>query len=258
MLQIIPVPAFNDNYIWLLVSEDLQQAFAVDPGDAGVVEDALKARQLELSGVLVTHHHHDHTGGIPGLTKHRNIPVYGPDNSPFSGINHKLQAGNTINVMGVCFSVLNTPGHTLDHIAYFTRELPTPALFCGDTLFAGGCGRLFEGTPEQMLQSLGSLAALPEKTRVFCAHEYTLANLAFARAVEPGNQDIQQRIDSCSDMRRKNHPTLPSSIGIELKTNPFMRCHQPPVIAAAKQRSGQQLDHPASVLRVIRAWKDQF
>ena len=258
MLQILPVPAFNDNYIWLLVSNELKQAFAVDPGDAEAVELALKNRGLELGGILVTHHHHDHTGGIANLTKDRNIPVYGPDNPNISSINQTLKAEDNIDVLGVSFSILATPGHTLDHIAYFSDQTETPALFCGDTLFAAGCGRLFEGTPEQMQQSLAQLAALRENTDVFCAHEYTLSNLNFALAVEPDNQDIQQQIIHCADLRQQNLPTLPSSIGVELKINPFMRCRQPAVISAAQQRSDEQLTDPASVLRVIRAWKDQF
>ena len=258
MLQITPVPAFNDNYIWLLISSELQQAFAVDPGDARVVEQAMQSLELQLAGILVTHHHHDHTGGIADLTKHRNIPVYGPDNSNISLITQPLKANSSIDVLNVHFSVLATPGHTLDHIAYFSDQLEIPALFCGDTLFAGGCGRLFEGTPEQMQRSLSHLATLAQTTRVFCAHEYTLSNLKFALAVEPDNQDIQQQITHCSGLRQKNRPTLPSSIGVELKTNPFMRCNQAPVISAAQQRSGEQLNDPASVLRVIRAWKDQF
>ena len=258
MLQITPVPAFNDNYIWLIVSTDLKQAFAVDPGDAEAVEQTLDTMGLELAGILVTHHHHDHTGGIAGLIKDRNIPVYGPDKSNISSISQPLTGEDTIDVLGVSFSILGTPGHTLDHIAYYSDQTDTPALFCGDTLFAGGCGRLFEGTPEQMQHSLASLAGLPESTEVFCAHEYTLSNLDFARAVEPGNQDIQQQIAHCADLRQQNLPTLPSSIGIELKTNPFMRCQQPAVISAAQQRSGEQLNDPASVLRVIRAWKDHF
>ena len=258
MLQITPVPAFNDNYIWFLISPELQLAFAVDPGDARPVEQSLTSMKLELGGILVTHHHHDHTGGIADLTKHRNIPVYGPDNSNIPSITHPLKASSSINVLNVQFSVLETPGHTLDHIAYFSDQLDVPALFCGDTLFAAGCGRLFEGTPEQMQDSLSHLSALPETTRVFCTHEYTLSNLKFALAVEPGNQDIQQQITHCSGLRQQNLPTLPSSIGVELKTNPVMRCSQVPVISAAQQHSGEQLNDPASVLRVIRAWKDQF
>lgn len=258
MIDITPIPAFNDNYIWMIHSDDHNQVFVVDPGDSQPVEEVLTQKQLALAGILVTHHHYDHTGGVAELTKKRNIPVYGPDNPNISGITQPLSEGMTINVLGISFSIFATPGHTLDHIVYFTETPAAPILFCGDTLFAAGCGRLFEGTPEQMHESLAKLASLPKNTRVCCAHEYTLANLSFALAVEPENPQIQQQISKSTELRRKNLPTLPSSIGTELNTNPFMRCHQPDVISAANTISDEILTDSASILRVIRAWKDVF
>ena len=258
MMNIAPIPAFTDNYIWMIQSENNNQVFVVDPGDAMVVEHTLKANKLELAGILVTHHHHDHTGGIKQLIQNRNIPVYSPENKAISFVTQPVKEGDRVNILGTSFEVLTTPGHTLDHIVYFTSELKIPALFCGDTLFAGGCGRLFEGSAEQMHESLTKLGLLPKKTRVYCAHEYTLANLNFALAVEPHNQKLHQQISRCSDLRQQNLPTLPSSIGVELNTNPFMRCDQSTVIAAAKHRSSDEIPNASSVLRVIRAWKDEF
>lgn len=230
--------------------------YVVDPGDATVVENELRKSNAELAGILITHHHHDHTGGIAELTKHRDIPVYGPDNN-ISFITHRVYEGDTVSLDGVLFQVIATPGHTQDHIAYFS-DTQQPVLFCGDTLFAGGCGRLFEGTPELMHQSLAKLSSLPEATKVYCAHEYTIDNLRFCSAVEPENTALQERVVADSSLRQHQQPTVPSTLAMELQTNPFLRCHIPAVIAAAEAHSGESLQDSPSILRVIRAWKDNF
>ena len=256
MLRIYPIPAFNDNYIWAIQVGQKPAVYIVDPGDANPVEAWLQQHQLRLTGILVTHHHYDHTDGIAQLVKKRDIPVYGPEqSSPL--INVPLNGQSEVSLDGICFQILQTPGHTLDHIAYFSETFD-PVLFCGDTLFGGGCGRLFEGTPEQMHRSLVQIASLPDSTQVFCAHEYTLANLRFCAAVEPNNTALQARIAADTSLRQQNKPTIPSTLAQELATNPFLRCHKPSVIAAAETFSQSNLDDPAHVLRVIRAWKDNF
>ena len=193
MLSIHAVPAFNDNYIWLISTEGSNQAFVVDPGDPAVVEQALQARELTLAGILITHHHFDHVGGLADLKARYTATVYGPDNPAIEGLDHIVRDGDEVDVLGARLSVIEVPGHTLDHIAYFMSG-DEPLVFCGDTLFAGGCGRVFEGTPEMMYQSLTALAELPAETRIYCAHEYTLANLEFAQAVEPNNDSLARRV----------------------------------------------------------------
>lgn len=260
MLIISPIPAFNDNYIWMFHSPDSRNIFVIDPGDAKPVQDVLEKYQLNLAGILITHHHFDHTGGISHLTKGKNIPVYGPDNQNIEGVTNTLRDGDVINLNGTLFNIIATPGHTLDHIAYYTEsgEGGNPALFCGDTLFVGGCGRLFEGTAEQMFSSLSRLAALPGDTRVYCAHEYTQTNLKFAQAVEPDNQILKKHVDEVAVCRSENQPTVPSTLQMELETNPFLRSDQPEVIKAACSRGAPENAKPAEILRVIRAWKDNF
>ena len=259
MLQIHPIPAFHDNYLWLFHRQDDRRAFVVDPGDAAPVLEALAARDLSLAGILITHHHPDHTGGIEALLAQAAVPVYGPHSPAIAGISHPLRQGEQVTLPGqISFQVLEVPGHTLDHIAYFGGDQRPPVLFSGDTLFAGGCGRLFEGSATQMTTSLDKLAALPGDTRVYCAHEYTLANLQFALAVEPDNPALQQRLQAEQDKRRQQRPTVPSTVALELATNPFLRSREPAVIAAAQARSGQPLSRPDQVLAAIRTWKDSF
>ena len=263
MIQITAINAFSDNYIWCMYDDQSQQAVIVDPGDAAPVKAALDTLGLKLTAILITHHHFDHTGGIDDLLADAPVPVYGPHNQEIPQITHRLAENDTLQVLGLDFRAIEIPGHTLDHIALFCSDNPTaPILFSGDTLFAGGCGRVFEGNPAMMLDSLTKLAQLPSDTRVYCAHEYTLANLAFAAAVEPDNQPLQQRITHDSQLREKSMPTIPSTIGIELATNPFLRCAEAVVIDRAEQRSpldSPQLNSdPAEVFSIIRAWKDDF
>lgn len=260
-LQVITVPAFADNYLWLFHSPDQQRAWAVDPGDAAPIEAALQAHDLTLAGILVTHHHPDHTAGIPALLENHPVPVYGPAGDSVPTVTHPLKDGDSVTLdHGLSFQVLTVPGHTLDHIAYFqqTPASEAPALFCGDTLFAGGCGRLFEGTPAQMHASLNRLAALPNATRVFCAHEYTLANLAFAKAVEPDNARLLERIEAAEATRAAGQPTVPTTLALEKSTNPFMRCHEPGIQRSAEAHSRQALTAETAVFAAVRAWKDSF
>ncbi len=257
MLQIQPISAFTDNYIWLLHDPVSRQAFVVDPGDAQPVIDTLQALQLDLAGILVTHHHFDHTGGIAALCAHYQPVVYGPHNPAINGITRHLGAGDTLDVLGTEFDVLEIPGHTLDHIAYVHRG-PAPAVFCGDTLFAGGCGRLFEGNPPMMLRSLEALAALPLATRIYCGHEYTVANLAFARVVEPDNADLAERSAAAIATRHRGEPTVPSHLALELATNPFLRCNVVELQAALRQQGKLHGDSTVEVFAAVRSWKDQF
>jgi len=210
-----------------------------------------------LAGIVITHHHPDHTGGINTLLEYNRVPVYGPSGGSVPQVTHPLNNGDSLSLEnGLQFQVLAVPGHTLDHIAYYSANAQT--LFCGDTLFAGGCGRLFEGTATQMYHSLQSLAQLPGDTRVYCAHEYTLANLKFAQAVERDNPALLRRVKQDTATRQRNQPTVPTTIALELATNPFLRSHVPEVRAAAEQFSGKSLSDPAEVLGAVRAWKDQF
>jgi hydroxyacylglutathione hydrolase len=257
MLKIEPITAFSDNYIWLL--HDATEAWVVDPGDAGAVLTALEAIGKPLRGILVTHHHFDHTGGIADLVALYQPKVFGPDNPAIDHIDQRLQQGDQLDVLGLSLEILEVPGHTLDHIAYFARDQqPVPLLFCGDTLFAGGCGRVFEGTPSMMHASLQRLAALPDNTRIYCAHEYTLANLAFAAAVEPGNTAIADRIEREQTRRRQNQPTVPSILSEELLTNPFLRCDQRNVIRSAERHAGKTLSGTDEVFAQIRDWKNNY
>jgi len=256
-LSITPLPAFSDNYLWL--ASRAGHAAIVDPGDAGPVIKALDDRGLQLEAILVTHHHGDHVGGVERLKAHTQATVYGPRREDIPAIDVSLAAGDKISVLGTHFSVIEVPGHTSGHIAYFSDELAPPVVFCGDTLFGCGCGRLFEGTPAQMLASLDRLAALPADTRVFCAHEYTLANIRFALAVDPGNSALQQRAHTDAARRDHGEPTLPSTIGVELQTNPFMRSDSDAVRAAAIARAGPAAGRSRTdVFAAIRAWKNDF
>ena len=257
MLRISPIEAFSDNYIWLIQRESDNRAFVVDPGDPAVVEQALESAGLELAGILITHHHFDHVGGLQALKAAHQPVVYGPANPGIEGLDHTFSNGDVVDVLGVDFRVMEVPGHTLDHIAYFASA-PSPVLFCGDTLFAGGCGRVFEGTFEMMHASLQVLMELPEATRVYCAHEYTLANLAFAQAVEPDNQALARRINDAEASRARGEPTVPSTLGLELDTNPFVRCETEALQASLRSQERLESSDPAAVFATVRGWKDTF
>lgn len=261
MFKATPLPAFNDNYIWMLTKDDYPGMAVVDPGDAEVVLNAIDQYQRPLKAILITHHHPDHTGGVETLAKQFDIPVYGPDNSPFSGITHPLKTGDDLTLFGDQLHIKEVPGHTLDHITYFNdtvSESAKPQLFSGDTLFLAGCGRLFEGTPAQMLEAMNYFKQLPEETEVYCTHEYSLANLAFAQAVEPHNEAISQSISHSQELRNQNKPTLPSNIATEMQINPFMRSDQTSVQEAAKRYSDSAIDDELATFTVIREWKNNF
>ena len=255
-MKLIPIPAFNDNYIWML--HDERRALVVDPGDAQPVLTALAQHGLTLASILVTHHHGDHTGGVDALRQRTGAQVFGPAGELMPEPLQRLSDGDIITPLGLRFEVLLVPGHTAGHIAYW-GQIPgaDPVLFCGDTLFSAGCGRLFEGTPAQMLASLTRLAALPEATRVCCAHEYTLDSLRFALAVEPDNTDLQAYQAHARTLRQQLVPTLPSSIGLEKAVNPFLRTHLPKV-AHAVQQIAPNADDPVAVFAALRTWKDKF
>jgi hydroxyacylglutathione hydrolase len=252
--EVVPLRAFRDNYIWTLRND--RYAAVVDPGEAHPVLDYLQRERLELCVILATHHHPDHVGGIAELLAQRAVPVYGPRGEPISTLNHPVSEGDQVEIpqLGLRFSVLDIPGHTRAHIAYYGAN----SLFCGDTLFACGCGRLFEGTAQQMVDSLAKLAALPDSTLVYCGHEYTLANIDFAREVEPKNEDLKARAASEAEKRSRDRPTLPSTIGREKKTNPFLRCAQPAVIASADKYLGARAGDPVRVFAALRTWKNAY
>lgn len=256
MLKLIPIPAFADNYLWLL--HDGQRALVVDPGDAAPVQRVLQENALQLESILVTHHHADHTGGVDALRNATGAKVYGPASESIPGPFMPLMGGDIARAMGLDFQIIDVPGHTSGHIAFYTARMNgKPLLFCGDTLFSGGCGRLFEGTPAQMLASLDKLAALPGNTVVCCTHEYTLSNLRFALAVDPDNGALASYHAQCVKLREAEQPTLPTSIAQELLINPFLRTRQ-----AALQTSARHFDAAAhddtSVFAAIRQWKNQF
>ena len=254
---ITPLAAFDDNYIWCIADAQQKKIAVVDPGDAQPVIDYAAAHGYQLVAILITHHHFDHTGGIQDLLQaFGDMPVYGGTETACNHITHALQEQESINVLGQNFTLLTIPGHTLDHVAYFDEE--NQQLLCGDTLFLAGCGRVFEGTMPQMHSSLQTLMALPGTTLVYPTHEYSLANLAFAEAVEPDNQDIQQALEQARQLRAGNTPTLPTQLSTEALINPFVRCHIPNVIVAAQQRAESKLDSQAEVFATLREWKNQF
>lgn len=252
LIHIEAIPALKDNYIWAMVNQETRSAFIVDPGVAEVVRDFLTQKHLNLSGILITHHHWDHTNGLHELKEWYDVPVYGP--ASIQGVTSPVTETVTLTDSPIGFTVYNIPGHTLDHIAYYTSGL----LFCGDTLFAAGCGRLFEGTALQMYTSLEQLSALPLSTNVYCAHEYTLNNLNFAASLEPNNKHIQDKIKRVKTLREEGLSTLPSTIQDEKNTNPFLRCEVPAVIQAAEKHAGGKLATPLEVFTTLRAMKDNW
>ena len=259
MPTFIALPAFQDNYIWLLLNEDTLQVTAVDPGDAKPVITWLSRHpEYQLSTILLTHHHRDHTGGVLTLKAATGCKVWGPANSEIQGIDRPLEDGYHLSVCGQDVEVLSVPGHTLDHIAFFCNHPQQPWLLSGDTLFAGGCGRLFEGTAEQMYVSLQRLARLPDDTSVYCTHEYTLANLRFAQAVEPDNADIKVRLEVVEDLRSGGKMTLPTTLALEKRTNPFLRCEHPAVVEAAARHAETVVPPGVETFAAIRGWKDTF
>lgn len=257
MLDVIPVRAFADNYLWLVHGlADRRRVAVVDPGDARAVQHALDSAGLELDTILVTHHHPDHVGGVAELVAHTGATVYGPAREAVPTEYVACGGGDRVDLagLGLAFEVIDVPGHTSGHIAYYGHG----AVFCGDTLFSAGCGRLFEGTAAQMLASLDALSALPDDTRVYCAHEYTLANLRFAMHVEPENADLRAWELTARALRDRDEPTVPTTIGREKRVNPFLRARVAAVQHAAERHAGARLATPVEVFAEIRRWKDGF
>ena len=256
-LSILTVPAFDDNYLWIV--HNGTDAVVVDPGDGKAILQALQEQQLQLKAILLTHHHADHIGGVPELLQSFEVPVYGPANDNIKAVTHPLNGGDTLAIesLDVEFQVLAMPGHTLGHIAYYSQK--EQVLFCGDTLFAGGCGRIFEGTPAQMFSSLQTLAALPEQTAVYCAHEYTMSNLRFALAANPNNTALHVRQTIEQQKRDQNVPTVPSTIGLEKQTNPFLRSADPDIKRSliAHKKVNDSADE-LEVFTALRTWKNNF
>lgn len=256
-LSVRPVRAFTDNYIWLITAPRRpSHVVAVDPGDAAPVIDELRNSGASLAAILLTHHHADHIGGVGELLELGPVPVIGPDDGRIARRTRTVRDGERCDLpdLGLGFDILHVPGHTLTHIAFFGHG----ALFCGDTLFSAGCGRLFEGTAPQMNASLGRLRELPAETRVYCGHEYTLANLRFALNVEPDNRAALAYRDRVQALRAQGAPSLPSTISLEIEVNPFLRCDVPGVRTTAAAHAGRPLADTAEVFGVLRDWKDQF
>lgn len=257
MLHIHPVPAFRDNYIWVIHNQS--DAVAVDPGTASPVIEFLEHNQLQLNAILITHHHSDHTGGIAELHRWCDVPVYGPAAEAIAAVTHPLHEHDRVSLpaLPLNLAVIDIAGHTRGHIAYYGTH-PFNMVFCGDTLFACGCGRVFEGTPQQMYQSLQKLSRLPDDMLIFCAHEYTLGNVAFAREIDPGNTELIKFETKARQLRRQNLPTVPTTLELERAINPFLRCEQPQIIASAQRYSNKLFNDPVSIFAALREWKNNF
>jgi hydroxyacylglutathione hydrolase len=260
MLNIYPIPALDTNYFWLLQPEsDSPVAYIIDPGAAVPVIEAVEQQCLELAGIIITHHHHDHIGGIDGLVERYKIPVYGPHSARIPQITHPLWDGDQLHLPGLLFDVMEIPGHTQDHLAYYHKPISAPPqLFCGDTLFIGGCGRLLDGTAAQLHQSLRHLTGLPRDTLIYCGHEYTLANLEFAQAVEPDNKAVSEALLAAKLLRAQHLPTVPGTLASELATNPFLRTQLASVKNAAETYCGRSLQNEVEIFSVLREWKNHF
>jgi len=260
-IQVKAIPAFSDNYIWAICNSKNSNVALVDPGDAKVCIEFLQTHNLALKEILITHHHNDHTGGIKALLAYAEqnnweVTVFGPQNEKIPACDVRLSEGDEVVVSGIemAFSIIDIPGHTLGHIAYYQDGL----LFCGDTLFSGGCGRVFEGTPEQMHQSLLKLKNLPDDTLVFCAHEYTQSNLEFALNVEPNNLNLINYFNHVTNLRNNGKSTIPTSIGLEKNINPFLRTENSEIIESANLYSESANNSDSAVFKVIREWKNNF
>ncbi len=264
--QVVPIPAFTNNYIWLCINKRTGTAIVVDPGDGLSALEGVVSHKVQVSAIFITHHHLDHSAGIEALTQglsaqdktvKQPIPVYGPKQEWIPAVTHQLSHFDTVHVPDFePFNVMCVPGHTKGHIAYYNPGIGI--LFCGDTLFAGGCGRLFEGTPERLLKSLQQINALPADTKIYPAHEYTQKNLAFALTVEPQNLDLQKRYQEICALRQKNLPTAATTLSVERKTNPFLRTASPAIIRHVSTQLGRRDLNEVDIFATLRGWKDSF
>ena len=254
MLSVEPIKAFEDNYIWLVTTNE--GSIVVDPGESSKIIKLIDENKINLKGIFVTHHHYDHTDGLKDLSRKLNIDIYGPNNN-INEINKRVKNSDHISILGIDFEIIEVPGHTLDHIAFYSFNDGEPILFCGDTLFAGGCGRIFEGTYEQMFESLNKLSSLPKNTKIYCGHEYTLSNLKFAIEAESSNKDLIKEYEQIKRLRNIDCPSLPSTLDRELKVNPFLRYDNYSIKNKIKKEfgiSGNGLD----IFTALRKWKDSF
>jgi len=254
MLSVEPIKAFTDNYIWLVSTNE--GSIVIDPGESKSIQKLIDNKTIDLKGILITHHHYDHTNGLSELVKKNKLEVYGPVNN-IDGINHRLNDKDKISIIGIDFDVISIPGHTLDHIGFYSANANNPILFCGDTLFAGGCGRIFEGTYEQMFSALKKITKLPTNTNIYCGHEYTLSNLKFALEADDTNKELIEEFKKVENKINSNIPSLPTTLDKELKVNPFLRCDniniQNKIIEKFKV-SNNELE----VFTALRKWKDNF
>ena len=254
MLKVEPINAYEDNYIWLVSTNE--GSIVIDPGESKEIIKQMDNNLIDLKGILITHHHFDHTNGLSDLLNKRNLEVFGPQNN-IDGINNVVKEFDKFSIIGINFEVIEIPGHTLDHLAFYSFNDGNPILFCGDTLFAGGCGRVFEGTYKQMFQSLKKITNYPRETKVYCGHEYTLANLKFALEVDSNNEELKNEYMKLEDVISKNIPSLPTTIKKELKFNPFLRCND----IAIKNKIFEKfniIDNELEIFTALRKWKDNF
>tara|TARA_B100001115_G_C15756012_1_gene370017 strand:+ start:132 stop:896 length:765 start_codon:yes stop_codon:yes gene_type:complete len=254
MLSVEPINAYDDNYIWLITTNE--GSIVVDPGESKKIIELIENDTINLRGVLITHHHYDHTNGLLDIIEKKDVEVYGPTNN-IQGINNRVRELDKFNLIGINFEVIEIPGHTLDHIAFYSFNNGEPILFCGDTLFAGGCGRVFEGTYEQMFQSLNKISNYPKETKVYCGHEYTLSNLKFALEVDPNNDYLKNEFKNVENLILSKIPSLPTSLEKELKLNPFLRCNHN-VIKNKIIKKFDMIDNELEIFTALRKWKDNF
>ena len=253
MLSVEPIKAYTDNYIWLVSTNE--GSIVVDPGESKEILNLINTNRIDLKGVLITHHHYDHTNGLLDLTNKMNLEVYGP--KKIEGINNIVYEYDKFSLIGIDFEVIEIPGHTLDHLAFYSSNGKDPILFCGDTLFSGGCGRIFEGTFEQMYRSLKKISNYPKETKVFCGHEYTLSNLKFALEVDKDNKDLKDEFNKIEKLISSGIPSLPTNLNKELKINPFLRCHDIEIKNKVIEKF-DIIDNELEIFTALRKWKDSF
>ena len=253
MLSVEPIKAYTDNYIWLVSTNE--GSIVVDPGESKEILNLIDSNKIDLKGVLITHHHYDHTNGLLDLTNKMNLEVFGP--KKIEGINNIVKESDKFSLIGIDFEVIEIPGHTLDHLAFYSSNNRDPILFCGDTLFAGGCGRVFEGTFEQMFMSLKKISKYPKETKVFCGHEYTLSNLKFALEVDKDNKDLVNEFNNIEKLISSDIPSLPTNLNKELKLNPFLRCHDIDIKNKVIEKF-DIIDDELQIFTALRKWKDNF